>query len=135
MVAAPRSKDYGSLSVWVQCQCRVEIVRLLPPTVFWPRPKVHSAIVQIELDPALRGCIRDLGWFHDFVRIVFRHRRKFLRGVLAAGFAALEKSDADELLETLGLPAGVRAEELDVQTLLALSDLVQSRLAGADRAT
>ena len=49
-IAAPEgSKDYGALSVWVQSQCRVELVRLLGPTVFWPRPKVTSAILQIEV--------------------------------------------------------------------------------------
>ncbi len=50
IAARPGSKDYGSLSIWVQSQCRVEIVRVMPPEVFWPRPKVSSAIVQITLD-------------------------------------------------------------------------------------
>ena len=42
IVAQPRSKDYGALSVWMQSQCDVELVRILPPTAFWPRPKVQS---------------------------------------------------------------------------------------------
>ena len=59
IVARPGTKDYGSLSIWIQSQCRAEIVRVMPPSVFWPRPKVDSAIVQIEVDDALRGRIAD----------------------------------------------------------------------------
>jgi len=51
LAAQPGTKDYGALSFWLQCQCRVEIMRIMAPTVFWPRPKVHSAIVQIILEP------------------------------------------------------------------------------------
>jgi len=40
LAASPGTKDYGALSVWVESQCRVETLRTLPPTVFWPRPKV-----------------------------------------------------------------------------------------------
>ena len=65
IVARPGTKDYGSLSIWIQSQCRAEIVRVMPPSVFWPRPKVDSAIVQIELDDALRGRIADRAFFQS----------------------------------------------------------------------
>ena len=48
LVAAPGSKDYGALSIWVQSICDVEIVRIMSPKVFWPRPKVDSAIIHIR---------------------------------------------------------------------------------------
>ena len=82
IAARPGSKDYGALSIWMQSQCRVEILRMLPPAVFWPRPKVSSAFVQITLDEALRRRIPDRKFFHDFVRAMFCHRRKFLRSEL-----------------------------------------------------
>ena len=50
MAAEPGTADYSALSVWLQSQCRIEILRRLPPTVFWPRPKVDSAIVRIDCD-------------------------------------------------------------------------------------
>jgi 16S rRNA (adenine1518-N6/adenine1519-N6)-dimethyltransferase len=82
MTAAAGTADYNALSVWVGVQCRGEIVRVLPPSVFWPRPKVESAIVRLDLEPARRGRVADLGRFHAFVRDIFCHRRKLLRGVL-----------------------------------------------------
>ena len=50
IVTRPKTKDYSSLSVWMQSQCQTEIARVLPPSVFWPRPKVTSAIVHITVD-------------------------------------------------------------------------------------
>ncbi len=82
IAARPGSKDYGALSIWIQAQCRVEILRLLPPEAFWPRPKVSSAFLQITVDGRLRGRIPDRKFFHDFVRAMFCHRRKFLRSEL-----------------------------------------------------
>ncbi|MCH7729755.1 MAG: ribosomal RNA small subunit methyltransferase A, partial [Planctomycetes bacterium] len=38
MTACPGTKDYNALSIWMQALCDTEIIRVLPPSVFWPRP-------------------------------------------------------------------------------------------------
>ncbi len=130
IIAKPFTKDYGSLSVWTQSQCQAEIVRLIPPEAFWPRPKVTSAIVQLRLDDALRSRIADREFFHHFARGLFMHRRKFLRSVLPSAFKGqLEKTDIDAILERQSIPTTTRAEELSIETILQLSDAVQKRLA------
>jgi 16S rRNA (adenine1518-N6/adenine1519-N6)-dimethyltransferase len=130
IVARAGSKDYGPLSVWVQCQAQAEIVRVLAPSVFWPRPKVNSAIVHIDVDAERRAAIADLEFFHEFVRALFLHRRKFLRGVLVSALAGrLDKPQVDAVLQTTQLAGEIRADQLDVPTLLRLSDAVRSALA------
>ncbi len=127
LVAAPSTKDYGALSIWVQSQCRVEVVRVMPPTVFWPRPKVHSAIVHIALDPERRSRLADRAFFHDFVRAIFLHRRKYLRSQLAEAVRGrLDKSAIDPILAKVGLRGDQRAEELDVPTMIALADAARA---------
>ncbi|HLA84040.1 MAG TPA: 16S rRNA (adenine(1518)-N(6)/adenine(1519)-N(6))-dimethyltransferase RsmA [Thermoguttaceae bacterium] len=129
IVAPPDTKDYGALSIWVQSQCRAEIVRIMPPSVFWPRPKVDSAIIHIELDAARREQIADRAFFHQFVRAMFFHRRKFLRSVLASAVKdRLDKPAVDEILQRLGLPGTARAETLDVSTMLRLAEAVRVQL-------
>jgi 16S rRNA (adenine1518-N6/adenine1519-N6)-dimethyltransferase len=129
LAAQPSTKDYSALSLWVQCQCQVELLRIMPPTVFWPRPKVHSAIVQITLDPARRAAVGDRRFFHDFVRKLFLHRRKNLRGVLAVTFKnELDKPAIDALLSQLQLGGSARAEELSVLQMLKLSKAIEARL-------
>ena len=113
----------------MQSQCRVEIVRVLPPAVFWPQPKVSSAIVHLRLDDALRQRIGDRTFFHGFVRAIFSHRRKFLRSELVTVVKGrLTKPDVDRILAGLGLDGQRRAEELDLQTMLALAEAVRSEL-------
>ena len=51
IIASPGSKDYGALSIWMQSLCDCEIVRVMSPKVFWPRPKVDSAIIHIVYRP------------------------------------------------------------------------------------
>ncbi len=126
LVAVPGTKDYGSLAIWVQSQCRTETVRILPPTVFWPRPKVSSAFVQITLDDALRGRIPDRAYFHAFVRAMFFHRRKFLRSELLAGQKQLDKGQVDDLLAKLGIDPTCRAETLSPDEMLRLCEGVRA---------
>ena len=126
IVARPGNKDYGALSLWIQSQCRVEILRILPPEAFWPRPKVSSAFIQITLDRHRRGRIPDRKFFHEFLRAMFMHRRKFLRSqLLSAAKDKLDKPQVDAILAGLNLSGSARAEQLDVDTMLALCEAVR----------
>ncbi len=126
IVAQPGTKDYGALSVWVQSQCHVQLVRLMPPEAFWPRPKVTSAIVQIRLDSERREKIVDREFFHAFLRTLFLHRRKSLRAAVLSGWkTALDKPAVDAILARAGLESSVRAEQLDVETLLRLGSEIR----------
>ncbi len=128
IVAQPGTKDYGALAIWVQCQCQAEIFRVLAPTVFWPRPKVSSAFVQITLDEKLRQGIPDRAFFHDFVRSMFFHRRKVLRSQLRSAQKRFSKDQVDQLLTKLGLEPTLRAERLSPDEMLRLCEAVRAAL-------
>ncbi len=129
IMARPSTKDYSALSVWVQAQCRIELVRVMPPTVFWPRPKVNSAILHLEIDNERREQIPDRAFFHEFVRSMFFHRRKFLRSELVSAYKGrLTKPDVDDIMAALEMGPTTRAEELDVATMLRLCEAVRARL-------
>ena len=123
IVARPSAKDYGALAVWMQAQCDCRIVRIMPPSVFWPRPKVDSAIVQCVYNEKKRAKIPNLKFFHEFVRALFFHRRKFIRSVLCSAFKGrVEKETVDRILAEMDLEGEIRAETLSVKTILALSE-------------
>ena len=126
IIAPPSTKDYSALSVWIQSQCTAEIVRLMPPSVFWPAPKVTSAILRIVVDPQRRARIADLQFFHQIIKALFLHRRKFLRAnVVAAMKNQFDKSQVDQLLDGCGFDADTRTEQLDVDTLIALAEKIR----------
>ena len=129
ILASPGTKNYGHLSVWVQSQCSVECVRLMPPSVFWPRPKVESAIIQLTLDTDRRNQIPDLSFFHRFTRALFLHRRKYLRSVVASAMKKeLDKSQVDCAIAAADLRADQRAEQLSVEKILALCEAIRGLL-------
>lgn len=109
-LCAKRGDDaYGGLSLLVQKDWDVELLRVVPPEVFKPRPKVDSAVVRFT--PRAPGSlpIFDRGWFDRLVRMGFSQRRKQLKNLLPhapGGWSAL--------VEKLGVPLTVRAEELSL---------------------
>lgn len=126
MMASPRTKDYSALSVWIQSLCKVSLVRVLAPNVFWPRPKVHSAIIRLDAVAQWRENIPDLKYFHNTVRALFFHRRKFLRSVVISAMKGrLEKHQVDAVLGELGHGESVRAEELSVEEIQTLVEALR----------
>lgn len=129
MRAIPGSDDYSALSVWLQSQCRVKILKKIKPTVFWPRPQVNSAIVRLTPDAERKQQIADREFFHDFVRRLFHHRRKFLRSVIAGMYSQnLPKTVLDDALRPFEFKEGVRAEELDVPMLVKVAEAVRQAI-------
>lgn len=123
MMAAPRTGEYGAMAIWLQSQCQIRILKKLGPQVFWPRPQVDSAVVLVTPDPELAAKIEHREFFHDFLRRVFTLRRKHLRAALATVYKGhIEKAQIVELLQGMGFGENARAEEIDVATLVELSN-------------
>jgi 16S rRNA (adenine1518-N6/adenine1519-N6)-dimethyltransferase len=132
LCAQPGSAAYGAVSVVVQALADVSIVRFLPPSVFWPPPKVDSAVIAIRANPAKRTAVGDVGWFHALVRKVFLHRRKYLRHALAGIWRdSWTKADVDKWLEAQGYSGQLRAERLDFDEFRELSAALRERWGGA----
>ena len=130
MIAEPNSDDYSALSVLIQALTDFTLVRTLRPSVFWPQPKVDSAIIALVPNEAKRAAIGDLAWFHSVVRRIFLHRRKNLRRVLYSLWRDrwTDKSEVDALLDGLGLTGQVRAEAMNIEEHLALAVALGQRL-------
>lgn len=122
LMAHPGTKDYNALSVLTQSVADVELIRRLAPTVFWPRPQVDSAIIRIRPNAAKRAHVGDVPRFRHFLRDLYIHRRKNLRGALAAmPQGRLAKAEVDRKLAELNLDGTLRAEALDLEQHLRLS--------------
>jgi 16S rRNA (adenine1518-N6/adenine1519-N6)-dimethyltransferase len=106
------SDDYGPLTVMVQMLGEVEVLRTLPPQVFWPQPKIDSALVRVRLKNRLGERARDFG---EFVQKLFQARRKTLRKAMdQAGF------DAEKALGAANIDGQLRVENLPPERLLEL---------------
>ena len=83
LVALPRSKDYGRLSVLAQHVCTVQRLFDIAPSAFVPPPKVTSTVVRLRPRPADHR-LADLAPLERVTAAAFGQRRKMLRGALAA---------------------------------------------------
>lgn len=131
MIAEPKTDDFSALSVWLQSQCFVKVLRKLKPTVFWPRPQVDSAVIRLIPNPHGRETLGNRAFAQDFFRRLFHQRRKLLRSTLAGMYRKeLTKPQIDALLKTMDFSEHVRAEELDVATLVRLASVVCAAVGG-----
>lgn len=130
MAAQPKAgSNFGALSIWLQSQCQIKLLKKLGPQVFWPRPDVDSAILSIRPDRDRRALITDRAFFHDLVRGIFTQRRKHLRVVLTSFLKGrLDRETIDGVLLELGLKPDVRAESLEVETFVSLSNRLHDAL-------
>ncbi len=122
IVAQPRTKDYGILSVFSQFYGRPKLLFKVPPTAFYPRPKVVSALLQIEFSakPALN--VLDEKVFVAVVRATFGKRRKTLRNGLK--YSEFKNLDTTKLDFDLGL----RPEQLTVDQFVELAKMIAKSL-------
>jgi len=115
LIAQPRSKDYGRLSVLVQWLCTTERLLHLPAKAFVPPPKVASSILGLTpRDEPLERADKRL--LERILAAAFGQRRKMLRTSLKPLIR-----DPRPLLAAAGLDETARAEELDVESFCHLA--------------
>ncbi|NOZ19487.1 MAG: ribosomal RNA small subunit methyltransferase A [Planctomycetes bacterium] len=118
----PGTKDYGLLSVTVQAGAEVHVLRKLPPDVFWPRPKVSSAVIDIRPKAERGKRIRDAKTFANTAHILFTHRRKTVSNCFKSAGPFDLGVDAARLLEQCGIDPNTRGETLTVGQIIHLAN-------------
>jgi 16S rRNA (adenine1518-N6/adenine1519-N6)-dimethyltransferase len=119
LAAAPRSKDYGRLSVLTQHVCTVQRLFDVAPSAFVPPPKVVSSVVRLTPRPA-GDRLADLGPLERTTAAAFGQRRKMLRSSLSGAFA-----NPVPVLERLDIRPTARAEELSVSQFVRLAEALE----------
>jgi 16S rRNA (adenine1518-N6/adenine1519-N6)-dimethyltransferase len=114
LAAGPGSKTNGILSVLLQAFYEVEYLFTVPPEVFLPPPKVHSAVIALR-----RNSVQQLpcneALFKTVVKQGFNMRRKTLRNALKP-LAPHPDLLADPLFDR-------RAEQLSVDEFVHIAQL------------
>jgi len=116
LVAVPRTKDYGRLSVLAQHVCEVRRLFDVAPSAFVPPPKVVSSVAHLTPRPAGER-LANLASLEKVTAAAFGQRRKMLRGSLSGLFG-----NPVAALEGLGLSPTARAEELAVADFVRLAE-------------
>jgi 16S rRNA (adenine1518-N6/adenine1519-N6)-dimethyltransferase len=117
--------DMTLLAVSVQLYGEPKLLFRVPPSAFYPPPKVRSAVVRIAVTPALRAPVDDIQAFFRVARAGFGTKRKQLRNALATGLR-VHSATAAELLASAGVDPTLRPQALPLE---AWADLTRAWIA------
>ncbi len=115
ILAAPGGKDWGLFSLRIQIGWDGKLVRLVPPGVFYPQPKIDSAVMLLSPKDEMAFPPFDHRLLDELARRGFACRRKQLHKQLPSAPAW------SEIAEKLGVPTTVRAEQLSLLQWVELS--------------
>ncbi len=114
--AVPGTKDYNSLSVYLQCFYEVNKLMDVSRNVFLPKPNVDSIIVELKRKKESLP-FRDPALFFQLVRDSFGQKRKNLRNNLTN--YPLDK--VEEVLKRHNMDLNVRAEALSLEIFIEIA--------------
>lgn len=114
IMASPRTKDYGRISVLAQLQCKITRLFDLSPECFTPAPKVWSSVLLFTpLDQPLN--LAEIKSLEKLTSQTFSMRRKMIRQSLKSF------SDLDIICQAIGIFPTMRPEELTPKQFLDLT--------------
>lgn len=121
LIAGPGDEHYGPVSVRAAYRTTGELTRRVPPSVFWPRPKVASVVVRlerlasppVEVEPERLWRVVDAG---------FAERRKTMRSAVVR--LGVDPGRADDLLREQGIDPRARAEQLSLHEFARIAGVL-----------
>lgn len=126
LTAKPNSKDYGSLTIAIQQQMDVQVAFEVKRTNFVPAPNVDSAIITLTRRDAPLITVNNQASFDKLTRGAFAARRKTLWNNLVNLYGKANRDALKQALETAGIDAKVRAEDLSIAEFGRLSDALDA---------
>jgi 16S rRNA (adenine1518-N6/adenine1519-N6)-dimethyltransferase len=119
--AVPGTAAYGSLTIAAQYAMAIERCFSLPPSAFFPAPKVYSSVIRLVRREKPAATVRHPALFWKVVRGAFAYRRKTLANSLAIALA-LDRAAIVRALVACNLPTEIRGERLDLGDFARLAD-------------
>jgi 16S rRNA (adenine1518-N6/adenine1519-N6)-dimethyltransferase len=124
IVAPAGNRTYGSLSVFVDYHAEPEIVLKVPATSFYPRPKVDSALLLLQMRAKPKCPVKNEDLFFRVVRGAFQHRRKTLRNSLLRSGLSMPSEILDAAFKRIQIDSQRRGETLNIAEFADLADCI-----------
>lgn len=121
LCAPPGVRECGAVSAGVHYRSRPKVLFGVSRGSFLPPPNVDSSVIRFDMLPEPAVKVRDEALFFRVVRGAFAQRRKTAANSLS-GALGLPKGLIEARMAEAGLPAGIRAERLDLAGFAALAD-------------
>lgn len=125
MVAKPKTKSYGILTIMVDYLSDANIEIIVPNTSFIPSPDVTSAVIKLVKNK--KYDVKNEELFFKLIHSAFAQRRKKLSNSLeSTHFMDMNKSEIEELLIKNNINLNVRAEELNINEYINIINIINN---------
>jgi 16S rRNA (adenine1518-N6/adenine1519-N6)-dimethyltransferase len=122
--APPGGEAYGPVSVLTALLASVCPGPILPPTAFWPRPKVDSQVLRVDVEEDKARRIGDVEVLRRVVSQAFGQRRKMIRSAGRRKGALLPAAAFDSALGEAGIDPTLRPQQIDPVGYARLAEVV-----------
>ena len=113
------TRQSSALTVAVNYYAKAQLLFNVSSGSFMPAPKVDSAVIRLDINKTPPVYVTDEELLFKIIKAAFGQRRKTLSNSLSAGLN-IEKTKLNTLLESSGIPANYRAEQLTLQNFASL---------------
>ena len=120
--AQPGSKDYSSLSIFLQYYFEIEKKMDVSRHVFLPKPNVDSIVISFKRREFSLKVI-DEKFFFQLIRDAFKQKRKTIRNNLKE----YDLEELEKILKEFGYDLSVRAEQLSLEQFVILANHLSSK--------
>lgn len=121
------TKEYGAITLAVQYRADTNIAMIVPNTVFMPKPKVDSAVIEFNILPKPRIEVIDEGMLFAVIKASFGQRRKTILNGLNNSLN-LPKEIISKSLVCAGIDPGIRGEKLTLLEFGRIADEISKRI-------
>ena len=120
MVASPKSKEYGILSVMIKYLADAKIIIKVPKEAFIPSPNVTSSVIKLVKNKKYE-CDDEEKLFELIHHAFAQRRKKMINSLESSKFLNLDKEKIKDAFNKAKLNENVRAEELSIEEFILLS--------------
>ena len=122
LTAQPGCKEYGRLTVMLQYCSHIKKVADVKASLFFPKPKVDSEVLELRFKKVLEYKADDETFLFRVVKAAFGNRRKTLKNSLYASELNIDANLAKHVLESSDIDPVRRAETLNTEEFVKLSN-------------
>ena len=126
LCAAPGSRETGAVSLAVRYYSRPHKLFDVAPGSFYPRPKVTSSVIKLDVLEQPAACPCDKKRMFAIIKAAFSQRRKTAANSISSG-TDIDKADIIKALVHIGVTEDIRPERLTIAQFAALSDFFTRR--------
>lgn len=119
--AVPGCGEGSAFSLFIQYYMDPQQLFDVPPSCFYPAPKVTSSVIRCVRRPHPAVKVENEALFFRVIRGAFSLRRKTLVNSLASVFTEYDKDEVRQAVTACGLPENIRGEKLTLQNFAELA--------------